>query len=286
MPIVAWCLAGLLAATGMSAARAANPGKADTSRAAREDAIRSIPMEKLNPQAREQVKSVLSNISLFRRMPVQATRVEPALYRYMIDHPDVTVDLWRSLGITELSVTRQGPDRFVIDDNHGTRGDATFLYRGENQHLLVTDGSYDGPLFAKRIKGRVLMLLTTDYVRDENGVYYITSQLDSFISIDNAGIEFLAKTFHPIVGRIIDDNFIEATKFLGSLSRTAEVNPNATVALVDRLENATVEERQELAQVLTDIGQQAQIRQAALDDRDGVGRTGQRPPRGTAVPRR
>jgi hypothetical protein len=278
-------IAATIAAAACAAlpAWAAKPNKADTSRTARDDAVRSIPLEKLDADARAEIKSVLDNVSLFRRLPVQVTRVDPVLYKFMIDHPDVTVDMWRALDLTELSVIRTGDESFKIDDGNGTRGDARFLYRSHDTHLVVTDGSYDGPLFSKPIRGRVLMLLKTGYVREPNGDYYVTSRLDSFIRLDNAGVEFLAKTFQPLVGRIIDENFIEATKFLGSLSRTAELNPEGTVALVERLKNASPEDQRTLSTLLADIGDRARLQASAAPlEADRAGRA----PRGATPPRR
>ena len=89
------------------------------------------------------------------------------------------------------------------------------------------------------------------------GDIYVTSQLDTFLRLEHAGAELLAKTFQPLVGKVIDYNFLESMAFLGSLSRTAEVNPHATVALTERMTHARPEDQEQLAVLLAEIGQRA-----------------------------
>ena len=75
-----------------------DPLKAFSNRAARQSALRSIPFDKLDPQSRAKVTSVLSDVSFFRRMPVQVIQCDPDLYLFLVEHPDVEVwfipDTW------------------------------------------------------------------------------------------------------------------------------------------------------------------------------------------------
>src|SRR5688500_14635352 len=68
--------------------------RATNSWAAREEAINSIPYKQLDRAGRNKVRQVLSQVSIYRRLPVQVTRCDPKLYLFLIEHPDVTVKLW------------------------------------------------------------------------------------------------------------------------------------------------------------------------------------------------
>ncbi|MGE0610186.1 MAG: hypothetical protein AB7O62_24050 [Pirellulales bacterium] len=241
-----------------TSANAADPSKATSSRAARDEAIRLIPLNKLDPQARAQVQYVLKHVSVYRRLPVQVVRADPALYQYFLEHPDVTVKMWRMMGLTQLKVDRTDEARFSIDDNQGTTADAQFLYRDHDTHVVYTRGVYDGSMFPKAVQGHVVMLLKTGYVREPNGEFYITSRLDTFIRMDNVGLDLIAKTFNPLVGRIIDDNFVEAMKFVGSFSKTAGVNPEAMLALAERMDNVDPQDQDLLLQIVSDVGDKAE----------------------------
>ncbi len=56
-----------------------NALEATTSDAARRDAIRSIPFDKLSADDRAKVEAVLSNVSLFRRLPTRVVDCDPAV---------------------------------------------------------------------------------------------------------------------------------------------------------------------------------------------------------------
>ena len=66
-----------------------DPLQATTSKSARQDAVRSIPFEQLDPEGRNKVNSVLSNLTVFRRMPTRVIDCDPGLYLFLVEHPDV-----------------------------------------------------------------------------------------------------------------------------------------------------------------------------------------------------
>jgi len=234
-----------------------NPLKATSSRAARRSALESIPFDKLTPEARAKVSSVLSDISFFRRMPIQVTRCDPNLYLFLVEHPDVVVNIWEVMGVTQMAVEQTGPTTFRVTDTAGTQGTFEYLYSNHDTHLIYTEGAYDGPLFTRQVKGCGLMLLKTGYVREPDGRYYITSRLDAFMRVDNVGVELLAKTFSPLVGKVADINFTQSTGFLGSLSRTAEVNPDGVERLSGKLSKVRPESHQALAQLAGQVAKKA-----------------------------
>jgi hypothetical protein len=234
-----------------------DPHKADTSRQARQDALQSIPLDRLDPQSRAKVSSVLSEAGIFRRMPIRVTQCDPELYLFLVRHPDVVVNIWEVLGITQLKLRQVGPDTFQVADGAGTLSTIQFLYRTPEVHLIYAEGRYDGPLFTKQVRGRGLLLLRTGYVREPDGRYYITNRLDTFLHLKPGGAELLTKTFQPLVGQMADNNFIQTAGFLGSLSRTAEVNRRGVERLAGKLNHVQPGVRRELAEITLRVAQKA-----------------------------
>ncbi|MBN2476166.1 MAG: hypothetical protein JXB62_16255 [Pirellulales bacterium] len=238
-----------------SGAPSANVLQATTSQAARQSAIQSIPIEKLDPQARAKVRSVLSDIAVFRRLPVRVIDCDPHLYLFLVRNPDVVVNIWEVLKVSSLQLRQVRAGKYRVAESAGTLATVEFLYGSHDTHVIYAEGSYDGPLFARPIKGRCLMVLRSGYVREPNGRYYITTRLDTFISVDHGGAELLTKTFHPLVGKTADLNFVQTVAFLGSLSRTAEVNSRGVQRLASKLSHVAPEARLELAELAADIAQ-------------------------------
>jgi len=248
-----------------------DPYRATTSRAARQSAIRSIPYEKLDTEAKTRVARVLSTAAVFRRLPIRVIQCDPELYLFLVRHPDVVVNIWEVLGVSQLTMRQTGPDTFQMADGQGMVAVLKFLYRSHDTHLIYIEGRYDGSLSSRPVRCRGLMVLKTGYVREPDGRYYITSRLDTFAHITPGGVEFLTNTFQPLVGKVADMNFVQTAGFVGSLSRTAEVNHRGVERLAARLHQVRPDVRQEFAELAGRVAQKAEgLSSLRLSDRSTV----------------
>ncbi len=243
---------------------AATPNQATSSRAAREDALRSIPLEKLPAEMREQVTSTLKATSLFRRLPVQVTPCDPEMYLFLVRHPEVVVNIWEVMNISNVALQRTGSDTFRATDNAGTLCNVKFCYSDDETHVIYAEGAYSGPMFNRPIRARCVLLLKSGYMQETDGQYYVTSRMDTFIQIEHAGVEVLAKTLQMLIHRSADYNFVETAAFLGTISRTAEANPYGMRRLADKLTNLRPEVRNQFAELSVEVGEKARERQAML----------------------
>ncbi len=250
-----------------------NPFQAHTHHAAQDDAARSIPRERLTPEARARVDAVLEHTSVFRRLPVRVVQCDPELYLFLVEHPDVVVNIWQELGLSQLALSQVDADTFELADAEGTEGWMQFIYRSRDTHVLYVEGTYTGPLFGRVLTGRGVMVLRSEYSKESDGRHYVASRLDAFMHIEPAGAEFLTKTFQPLVGRTADTNFIQTATFVGSLARTAEVNPVGMQRLARRLEGVHPLVRHEFAV----LAGQVALRAAAFEAAEGPPMTASRP---------
>ncbi len=248
-----WCLA--MAFNGQ-AIRAEEPQGSST-REAREDALRAIPYRALNADGRRKVDAVLDNVTVFRRMPTQSIPCDPDLFLFMVRHPDVIVDLWRALGISNISLVRTGPDTFHGRDTEGSMTDIQFLYSSSDTHLIYAVGNYVGGVFTKPVQGGCLLVLKSGYTRDSQGKVQVTSRLDAFFRVDHAGVEFMAKTFQSLIGKTADSNFVDTARFFNQLSRVAETKPEMLESWSERLVNVSPHDRQAFASVVSVAAEKA-----------------------------
>ncbi len=224
--------------------------RADPTPAARRDnAIQSIPLDRLSAESRGKVSRVLGNTSVFRRLPLRVVQCDPDLYVFLVQHPDVVVNIWEVLGVSHLSMRQTGPDTYQATDDIGTVGKVEFLYRSRDTNVAYVDGTYTGELFKHQVRGRGLVVLKSGFLQEADGRCYVTSRLDSFMNIEPDGVEFLTKTFQPLVGKIADNNFLQTAGFLGSISRTAEVNNPGVQRLARKLDKVQPEVRVQFAQL-------------------------------------
>jgi hypothetical protein len=252
-------VAALICLSGRAWA-AESPVQATSSRQAREEAVRSIPLDKLAQQDRQRVAATLQANGIYRRLPVQVNECDPDLYLFLVRNPEVVVNIWEVMKISNVALHRTGKDTFRATDGAGTLCDVKYCYSDHETQVIYAEGSYDGPLFKKPINARCVLLLKSGYMRETNGKYYVTSRMDTFIDIDHAGVEMLAKTLQPLVNRAADYNFVETAAFLSQVSRTSEANPAGVGRLSRKLTNLEPEVRDRFAELAMEVGRKAHER--------------------------
>jgi hypothetical protein len=261
-------IAGRLACAGlalalvlgwMTAADAAKPEAGTASRQAREDAIKNVPLAKLHPQARTKVAAVLDDITIFRRLPNQTIECDPAFFHFLIEHPEVVVNVWDVLGLSDVTLTRTGPDTLSANDGAGTKGAVEVLYRSQDTYIWLSEGTYEGHLFSKPLRGRCVFVMRNSFGRDAEGKSMVTCRLDAFIRLDNVTIDLLARVFQPFVGQLADHNFRETASFVEVLYQTAAINGPGMQRLAAKLNQVAPEVRDQFASLSEQIALQGAV---------------------------
>ncbi len=220
---------------------------------------------------------MLSNVSVFRRLPVRIVNCDPDLYLFLVRHPDVVVNIWEILGVAQLQLRQTDIDTYRIVESEGTAATLEYLYHSREMQIVYGRWTYTGPLLARKISGTCLAILKTGYSKDAEGRYFVTSRMDGFVNVDSGGAEMLARVVQPLVVKNVDGNFIQTIAFLGSMSKTAEVNAGGMQRLAGRLAHVQPETRQQLAEVVTSVAKRA-VDRAAVKGGQSSNRVASRPP--------
>jgi hypothetical protein len=224
---------------------------ATSSRAAREEAVRSVPWKLMSPANRQTAQSVISNTTIYRRLPTRIIDCDPDLFTFLLQRPEIVIDTWRVMGISQVALDRSPDGSYRGTDGAGTTGTVRYLFSnwGESAHntaVVYAEGGYQGPPFPAALKAQSIMLVRSGAVRETNGRHYITVKIDSFVRVENLGIEIVAKTVQPWIAKTADQNLIETLTFVSNFSRTAEKNPQGMQRLASRLNTIDEPTRNEL----------------------------------------
>lgn len=239
-----------LAATARAADRGA-AGEPTSSRAARDEAVRAIPWRGMSADDRRRAQLVIKNSSLYRRLPTRVIDCDPDLFNFLLQHPEVVIDVWRVMGISQVALERLPNGSYRGTDGAGTTGTVRFLYsqwgpEAQNLAVIYADGRYEGKPFLAPLKAESIVLLRSSAVREANGRHFVTVRVDSFIRLEQVGVELLAKTVQPWISQTADRNLIETLSFVSNFSRTAEKNPQGMQRLATRLASLDEPTRNEL----------------------------------------
>ncbi len=262
--IVLPLLAGLLLIQCDCCPAAERSLEASTSSEARAEAIAAIPLKRLNRAHSQAVRAVLEDTSVFRRLPTKVVSCDPAMFTFMARNPEVLVEIWRELGITQVTLERIDANSFRMADNAGTTGKLTIVEQtceagAQNRIVMYAEGSYEGKPFTKPVNAQCVVLLRSGSFVESDGRDYVAARLDSFIHIDQHSLEIFAKVVHPLVGKMADRNFADTVTFVGSFSQAAEIEPARIERLAKSLEHVTVARQRELGKIAYNCHKNAKV---------------------------
>jgi hypothetical protein len=250
MPVLAVVAACVWAHVAPAAEDAA---KASTSAVARADAARQIPLEKLDAQLRKPVANVVKHAGIFRRLPAAVIPCDHDLYLFLVRHPEVIVNIWQVMGATQVTIQRLADGSYKAADGAGTSCSVRFAHSEDGLHVIYADGAYTGPLFRHPVRAKCVLILKTAYLNAADGRKIVNSRMDCFIHVENSGLELIAKTVQPLVGKTADHNFTESSAFFGMLSRAAQRNNDGVIRLASRLSKIEPQTRQQFADVVRQV---------------------------------
>ena len=178
----------------------------------RKQTVNSIPYNQLNQQTKDKIGDILAKPSIYRRLPVTAINADADYFRFLVRYPEVIVNIWQLMGVTQMTTERTGPFTVSTNDGAGTISNLELVYGTENMHIFYGTGTYEGSVLKRKLTGKCVLVLRTDNRIGTDGKPVTTNQLDVFLKVENATAGLIAKTISPLVGTTADHNFVESLR--------------------------------------------------------------------------
>ncbi len=227
------------------------------------EAAAAIPYHALCPEIARQIQQVVSDPSIYRRLPVRAVECDPEMFTFLVRNPDVVAAIWEQMGITQLTLGRLGPYAFQSTDGLGTTCTFQLVCGSPQLHVYYGSGFYEGNMLKHRISGRSVLLLRSLQRTLRDGTPVIVNTLDVFVALDNGAVDLAAKTVSPLFVSAADENFITTSSFLGQLSRAAGRNVQGMHMLASQLTGVDKEVRSQFIDVIDHVAVRAPQAQVA-----------------------
>ncbi len=232
----------------------------------RDTSIRQFPWQQMSADSRRQVRKIVDRCAQYRRLPEFRYPVDPATYRYLVNHPDVAVSTWRAMQISQVNLWQVGPREFETTAPDGSGGRAVILYRDAEQCLVLCDGTYRSPLLPRPITASALLWLRYRLQETDQGETFVRQKLDVFLSFPSAAMRAMAVLASPITNMMIDRNAFEVSLYARMMSQAVTHDPEWVRQIAWRLDGVDPRRRQELADL-------TQLRNRTLPADDGRDRT-------------
>ena len=223
--------------------------KGTSSDKVKKTAISELQLDRLTPQNRARVQSLLDEVGYFRRLPTTVFAADPDVYQFFIRYPDVAVSIWRVMGISEMKMWQTGPSEYEGDSGDGSTGTIDVVYRSAEENILICDGQYQSPILKKPIKARSLVVLKTSFIKETDGTIYVTHRADMYVAFPSQTVESVAKVLSPLTGTMADRTFTEMSLFLRMMSLAMTRRPNWVDQIAGQLEGVQELRKQQLREV-------------------------------------
>lgn len=210
-----------------------------------------VPMDQIPAEFREQVGEVIREHTFHRKGDAEAFPCDPSLYLSLVNEPAITLALWKDLADNPVRMRRLGPDSYAGEDGSGSSAAWRFVLRSPKVHVILANLSYlGGPRGNTQIEARAVLVLHTGYYREVNKQPYIQHDVEAFVKIDSKGWKTLARTFRPLIEKLMDEQVKEAGQFISLMTRLVVTYPNWATEVATREPEATPETRAQFRQLV------------------------------------
>jgi hypothetical protein len=211
-------IAGLgLFATGVETTRGAE--RAD-------DPALVVPLAELAPAARDAVAEIIREPTFHHRGEPETFPCNSRVYLSLLDEPSLTLALWKDLSPSPVQLQQIGPNLYQGTDGNGAAASWEFVYRSPKLHVLLCNLQYSSPRGNAHLEGRIVLVVHSGFYREVNGEQWVQHDVEAFVKIDSKGWKLIAKTFRPLIEKLLQDQVREAGWFVSLMGRLVSMYPN------------------------------------------------------------
>jgi hypothetical protein len=179
----------------------------------------TIPLESLDPALRERVRAVLDKSTLTARSGQETFNTRPAIYRYLLDHPDHAVKLWRQLGAQVSDIDDQGGGHYLWKDGRGSEVRWEIGLRGKGGlHLWYAEGKIKPGMLLPAQSFRAVALLQFTEGVDTKGLPAIRHQVYFVLRCDSRAIALATRLMGHSAPRLTESYLGQLLAFYGGLA--------------------------------------------------------------------
>jgi hypothetical protein len=211
------------AGTGITRAQEASLQRRTTSR---------IPLERIQENLRDYVRNVIEQPTLFGHGPTEVFAGQPALYDWVLDHPDRVVLAWRRLGAKCTEIAERGDHWFSWTDGLGSEIHWQTVYQEPKMRIWYAEGTVRPGLFMPAVPIRAVLFLRYGDRTQSTGRTVIYHQADVFLHLDGKTAAILTRMLGPSAPRLAEQCLAQMETFFSGIVWYLEQHPERSETLL------------------------------------------------------
>jgi hypothetical protein len=185
--------------------------------ALQQEAAARVPLPDIPEVLRARVRQVIERPTLFGHGPAEAFIGKPALYDWLLDHPDRGVLAWRRLGATCTDICESGPGRFLWKDGQGSEINWQTIYNASSLRIWYAEGQMRPGCLLPAVPVKAILLLRHGNRPDGPGQMLIFHQADVFLQTDSKTATLLTQILGPSAPYLAEQGLGQVEMFFSAL---------------------------------------------------------------------
>jgi hypothetical protein len=194
-----------------------------------------VPLEQVAPGFRDHVRAVLAQPTLATRGPAETFNCRPAVYHWLLDHPDQAVRLWYALGAGCALVEDRGGGVFGWRDGQGSDVRWQSVLNTAGQRLWYAEGRVKPGVLLPTIGFQAVVVLDYTEGHDREGRPALRHQMHMYLHTDSHAAALAAKLVGASAPRLAEQYVAQLEMFFGGMAWYLDQDPTRTRTLLEGL---------------------------------------------------
>jgi hypothetical protein len=194
-----------------------------------------VPLEQVAPAFRDRVRAVLARPTLATRGPAETFNCQPPVYHWLLDHPDLAVRLWHSLGARCASVEDRGDGLFGWRDGQGSDVRWQTVLRAPGQRLWYAEGRVKPGVLLPTVAFQAVVALDYTEGHDRDNHPALRHQVHLYLHTDSHAAALVTKLVGASAPRLAEQYAAQLEMFFGGMAWYLDQNPDRARQMMQEL---------------------------------------------------
>jgi len=215
-----------------------------------DDPAQVVPLAEIAPESRDAVAEIIRENTFHHRGDPETFPCNSRVYLSLLNEPALTLALWKDLSTSPVRLQQVAPNRYQGTDGNGASATWEFVHRSPKLHVLLSNLQYNSPRGNAHLEGRIVLVVHSGYYREVNGEPWVQHDVEAFVKIDSKGWKLVARTFRPLLEKLLQDQVREAGWFVSLMGRLVGMYPNWACQVTQKQADIDPEVRQRFRDVV------------------------------------
>jgi hypothetical protein len=177
-----------------------------------------VPVEQLPPELRDKVQQVLEQPTLSAPGQAESFACQPALYHWLLDHPNQCVGLWRQMGARVTHIEERGNGWFAWVDGQGSEVRWGTVLRTPELRVWYAEGRVKPGVLLPSAQVRAVVVMYHRELQDAKGKTGIRHQARLYVTTDSRAMNLAARLMGGTAPRLAEQYMGQLEMFYGALA--------------------------------------------------------------------